>query len=208
MNLYQRLIRIMERMGAVGKGGKTDYGDNFEYHKIDEVDDKLRGALVAERVVAVLSKVVNANVRIIEGQDRYGNVRSTYHAECEVEILLINADNPEEQLSIVGWGHGLDYSDKATSKAIAYAAKSAYLNTFHLRGQPDNEGDSMGIKPPPAEVDEKVENALADYRSKITNAKSVDALNDVGLELAKEPKPIGDGVRKFYEARLALLRSE
>lgn len=153
LNLHQRLIQVMRSMGAVGKSGKANYGDRFEYHRIDDIDDKLRGALVEHGVVVVIVDIYNQSLVQYEEKDKYGNPRTTWKAECFVDIDLINVDDPKDKLCIVGWGQGLDYGDKATGKALSYAAKSAYLSAFHLRGQPDNEQDN--IPSPPASAVKK-----------------------------------------------------
>lgn len=139
----------MATMGAVGKGGKTNYGEKFEYHKIDDVDAALRVALVEHGVVATLVSISDRKMKRSSEMDKYNNLRTVYCCECLVTIKLVNADDPEDTTSIVGWGQGLDYGDKATGKAISYAAKAAYLSSFHLRGQPDNEADNMGASPIP-----------------------------------------------------------
>ena len=46
LNLYQRINKVMESMGAVGKQGRVDYGEKFAFHRIDDIDDKLRVALI------------------------------------------------------------------------------------------------------------------------------------------------------------------
>lgn len=143
LNLHQRLIRVMHTMGAVRKGGTTDYGEKFAYHKIDDIDDKLRGALIEHGVVATIIEIRDRKLDFIQDLDKYNKPRTTWYAECLIVLELVNADNPEDRKTIQGWGQGLDYSDKATGKAISYAAKSAYLSAFHLRGQPDNEAENI-----------------------------------------------------------------
>ena len=145
-NLHQRIIAIMEDMGAIGKGGKTTYGQSYAYHKIDDVDDRLRKALIAHGVVATIAEIADRKLEHFDEMDKNGNPRTTWYAECAILIELVNADAPDETLTIQGWGQGLDYSDKATGKAISYAAKAAYLSAFHLRGQPDSEQDNIQRK--------------------------------------------------------------
>ena len=142
-NLHQRLVAIMEHMGAVGKGGRTSYGERYAYHRIDDIDDQLRQALVAHGVVATITSIDDRKLDHFDGVDRDGKPRTTWYTECVVNIELVNADEPTDRTTIQGWGQGLDYSDKATGKAISYAAKAAYLSAFHLRGQPDNEQDDI-----------------------------------------------------------------
>jgi len=169
LNLHQRLVEVMRTMGAVGKGGKTNYGEKFEYHRIDDIDEALRGALVQHGVVVMIRAIKDRKLEHYSEPDKYGNPRTTWYAECMVVIELVNADDPKDTSSIVGWGQGLDYGDKATGKAISYAAKAAYLSAFHLRGQPDNEEDDIKA-PPPANAPTE---APAANQPRITDAASV-----------------------------------
>ena len=148
-NLHQRLIEVMRTMGAIAKNGQATYGDKYAYHRIDDIDDKLRDALIEHGVVAMVTAIEDRKMNAkFEPADKYGKVKTTWDCECVITIEFVNADNPEDRTKIVGWGQGLDNSDKATGKAISYALKSAYLSAFHLRGQPDNEADNI-TKPGP-----------------------------------------------------------
>lgn len=148
LNLHQRLLRVMASMGAIGKTGQATYGDKYAYHKIDDIDDELRKALVEHGVTAMVVAIEDRKLdHYPNPPDRYGAVKMTWYCECTIKIELVNADDPEDKCHIVGWGQGLDNSDKATGKAISYAAKAAYLSAFHLRGQPDNEEDNI-TRPP------------------------------------------------------------
>lgn len=187
----------MNDMGAVGKGGKTDYGEKFAYHRIDDIDDKLRRSLVAHGVVVTIIAIDDRRVEHFEGIDKYGKPRTTWYAECALSIELVNADKPEERTTIIGWGQGLDYSDKATGKAISYAAKSAYLSAFHLRGQPDSEKDNIPrAEPPPlsAEDRKRIENAKKD----IANAKSTKELKGIGLVIKENSPAVQAALRGPY----------
>lgn len=202
LNLNQRIVKIMEQLGAVGKGGTSEQYE--QYHKIDDVDDKLRGALIEHGVIATLKEIRDFNLESIEKKDRYGNPRITWSAQCQVVIELANADDVADKMEIVGWGHGLDFSDKATGKAIAYATKAAYLTTFHLRGQPDNEEYDVEIEQPAEDLElkEKIEAWIA----AVNEADSMESLSLVGDALVSEPAAIGDAVRSTYQARIKALK--
>lgn len=200
LNLYQRIVGVMEHMGAVGKGGKTSYGDKYEYHRIDDIDDRLRQALIANGVVATISEISERKLEGIEGTDKQGKSRTTWYAECHITVELVNADDPSQRTSIKGWGQGLDHSDKATGKAISYAAKAAYLSAFHLRGQPDNERDDIARKQAPA-LDEKTEKYITEARWEIASAKSLDDLAALGEMLKGKSAVIQNAVRQDYKAR-------
>lgn len=204
-NLMQRIVAVMEYMGAIGKGGQTSYGEKFAYHRIDDIDDKLRQALIEHGVIAIPTKIDDKKIDYVTDESRGGKL--TWYAECSIEIMLINADNPEDRQPIVGWGQGLDYSDKATGKAISYAAKSAYLSAFHLRGQPDSELSSISRSQPRKQA-VTFTPELYVWVEKINDATSLDELKAVGAEIAKSA-PADDQVKlqDVYRLRSKALRA-
>jgi len=203
-NLYQRIAGIMADLGAVGKGGQTNYGERYKYHRIDDIDDKLREALITNGVVATVSSIDNRVLEHFEETDRQGKPRTTWYAECTLQIELVNVDKPDERLIIHGWGQGIDYSDKATGKAISYAAKAAYLSAFHLRGQPDSEQDD--IKRQEAALDKRDRVYVTDALKQIAECKSLEDLAQLG-EIFKDKSPaIQAALRTGYIARQRQLK--
>lgn len=172
LNLHQRLVRVMASMGAIGKGGQATYGDKYAYHKIDDIDDKLRVALVEHGVVATIVDIRDRKLEYFQETNDYNKVKTTWYSECVIVVELVNADNPSDKTQIVGWGQGLDNGDKATGKAISYAAKAAYLSAFHLRGQPDNEADNIPRTAPKPKSEPKQEPVVTEVMQ-----SWIDALN-------------------------------
>jgi len=199
-NLYQRLVDVMSTMGAVGKGGQTNYGEKYRFHRIDDIDDKLRMALVEHKVIAVISDIRERKLECVQELDKHGKPRTTWYAECVLTIDLINADDPSEMLCISGWGQGLDYSDKATGKAISYAAKAAYLSAFHLRGQPDNEQDNIS-RPAGGKPTAKDNKYITDALGEIAKAKFMDELTMLGEVIKTKSPAIQNALRDAYKAR-------
>lgn len=188
-NIYQRLAGVMQSMGAVGKSGQTTYGEKYAYHKIDDIDDRLRVALIEHGLVAIMSDIKDIKSEHFADESRNGKI--TWCVECIVVIDIINIDNPSEKITIRGWGQGLDYSDKATGKAISYAAKSAYLSSFHLRGQPDNEADAIDRLPASKpESSSKPSPAIQPYIDAINGMTKLSDLLTYGEFLAKEETAI------------------
>lgn len=196
LNLHQRIVRIMDTMGAIKKNGKTNYGEKFEYHKIDDVDDKLQDALVKHGVVATVTNMRDFKLEGREGFDKYGNPRVEWSAQCLIEITLVNADNPSDTSVIIGWGQGLDYSDKAIGKAMSYAQKSAYLSAFHLRGQPDIEEDNRQDTSGDVVVTEKMQGWIDGFNQ----CDSIKGFNEMKDKLeAEEPKSFADSINGWMQ---------
>lgn len=213
LNLYQRIVKVMATMGAVGKSGQVSYGEKFAFHRIDDIDEKLRHALIEHGIVCTITDIFDRKLEYFVEKDRGGKERSAWYAECAITIELVNADNPEEKTTVMGWGQGLDYSDKATGKAVSYASKSAYLSAFHLRGQPDNEEDNITNKP--KDVTEKlVEKVLelspeaVSWIDAINQADCIESLGAVGENLRNEPAGVQNAVRPFYANKLKQLKTK
>ena len=205
LNLYQRINKVMESMGAVGKQGRVDYGEKYAFHRIDDIDDKLRVALIEHGVVCTIVDIHNMKVEYFTEKDKHGKDRGAWSAECTITIELVNADKPDERTSIMGWGQGLDYSDKATGKAVSYASKSAYLSAFHLRGQPDNEHDNI-VKPgkdvnvpaaPVVEYDD-LDEASQGWVNAINQSDDAEKLAELGVDWRKEPEQVRNATLPYY----------
>ena len=209
LNLYQRLLEVMRTMGAIGKGGQATYGDHYAYHKIDDIDDKLRDALIEHGVMAMVIKVEDDEVKALQDPpDKYGKVKTTWYCICKITIEFVNVDNPEDRTKIVGWGQGLDNSDKATGKAISYALKSAYLSAFHLRGQPDNEADNITKPSPVAErppaakqaPEPVVTEAMQRWLAAMDQCDDVSSFDMLDKSIQAEPKELRDSIEGWRQS--------
>jgi hypothetical protein len=212
LNLYQRIVKVMASMGAVGKSGTVSYGEKFAFHRIDDIDDKLRHALIEHGVVCTVIEIADRKLEYFVEKDRHGNERSAWYAECSITIELVNADKPEERTEIKGWGQGLDYSDKATGKAVSYASKSAYLSAFHLRGQPDNEEDNITTKPKDGSAKPKAAAELSteaqSWVDAINQTDCIEDLNSVGENLRNEAAAVQNAARPHYAKKLKELKAK
>ena len=217
-NLYQRLIEVMRTMGAIGKSGQATYGDKYFYHKIDDIDDKLRDALIEHGVVAMVTSIEDRQMdHWQDPPDKYGKVKTTWDCQCLITIEFVNADNPEDRTKIVGWGQGLDNSDKATGKAISYALKSAYLSAFHLRGQPDNEADNITRPDPVAErppaakqaPEPVVTEAMQRWLAAMDQCDDVNSFDILDKSIQAEPKQLRDSIEGYrQQAEIRCFKAE
>lgn len=76
--------------------------------------------------------------------------------EATIELILTNVDDPQDQVTIKGFGHGIDSQDKGAGKAVSYAVKMLLLKSFMLEtGDRDNEADLVDHTP--QEITEMIE---------------------------------------------------
>ncbi len=139
-NIFQRLLAIAGDVdGRVDKTKNTE--QNYEFLGIDAVLGATRQAFV-KYGVHFGYLITEMRVREEMRATRYDQKLVTI---CEVDILVrfTNTDEPSEFAEYNSKGMAIDYQDKASAKSISYAIKTLFLQIFFLKGNPDNEADSI-----------------------------------------------------------------
>jgi len=138
--LPQKLLAVRKRVKAfiekdkiheIRKDGKK-VGE-FNYVSHDMVTAHVRDAFNEFGVLTWPSVIAHAT---------NGN-----RTELQVVTAFINADSPEDQMSITTYGYGVDFSDKGPGKALSYAVKYAYLKALMLQSADDVEADDIKHDP-------------------------------------------------------------
>ncbi len=142
MNIYQKLIEVRKAVPYLKKNNK---GYQYKYVSSSQTLEALRGELDKQGLLLV-PKVLDTNVttETVENTDKYGNIKktTTYFTELKMEFIWINAENPEEKLSCLWYGQGVDIAgEKGVGKALTYAEKYFLLKFFNIatdKDDPDN----------------------------------------------------------------------
>lgn len=138
-NIYQRVNAVLEEGKALEKNGKMEGGKsgNYSFHKTDDVLAMLRPLLVSHGIhFGYTVKDHTLEVAMIDGKYGKRTERQTVKKIC---CVLVNVDDPNDKITGIEYGYGLDGQDKGPGKATSYAIKTWLLNTFKLRGQPDED---------------------------------------------------------------------
>ena len=132
LNIYQRANALTAEGKALEKNGKMTGAGSYAFHKTDDVLAMLRPLLVKHGIFFGYSVEKHS----IEGRDKTEDKYERQTVKC-VKCVLVNVDNPCDMIEGLEYGYGIDPSDKGAGKATSYAIKTWLLNTFKLRGQPD-----------------------------------------------------------------------
>jgi hypothetical protein len=81
----------------------------------------------------------------------------------------VNIDKPEEKISAVEFGDGIDSGDKATGKANTYARKYALIDLFNLSKGDDPDREA-------SQEYQKIETATAEQISRIQTLYNADEI--------------------------------
>jgi hypothetical protein len=97
--------------------------------------------------------VTHEAVRILTAQGIHFQPYLRSHAQdgnrtvIDMEGVFTNVDNPEEKLSFLGFGYGVDGSDKGPGKAMSYAKKMVLSQALMLNTHEDIETHSTNYEP-------------------------------------------------------------
>lgn len=140
MNIYQKLIEVRK---AVPYLQKETPGHQYKYTSSAQVLAAVRDKL-NELGLLLIPKVLNAKVssETVDNVNKEGVVfkkTTTYFTELEMEMVWVNADNPEETITVPWYGQGVDIAgEKGVGKALTYAEKYFILKQFNIPTDQDD----------------------------------------------------------------------
>ena len=132
LNIYQRVLAVMDDLYYVQKEDKKVNGQ-YTFVSHDAVSAAIHPFLVKHRIVVtptVIDHTIDGNRTVVN-----------------VEVNFVNADIPEEKITINSIGYGIDNQDKGIGKAVSYATKYAFLKMFVLETGDDPEQDLIDHRP-------------------------------------------------------------
>lgn len=165
LNLYQRINEIRKKVDYIQKDKSVSTGGgSYKAVTHDQVTAILREHMITFGVVCVPSLVAS------KANDRVGDAKQ-FRYDATYSFDFVNADKPEEKLSIIIEAHAMDNADKAPGKALSYAKKYAVLKLFEIETGEDEESRYQV-----EEFDTEY------YIGLIKSADSLDTLKDVYAE--------------------------
>lgn len=194
-NLYQRIIAIMDEVGAIEKTGRNTQ-QNYAFIEQAMVVASLRPLLVKHGVVIIpnATKTTTERFETLK-EDKYGKKTTvSVHVQVETKYRVINADNPEEFFESEWAGEALDYSDKATNKAHTASQKTYLMKLFNISDKEDP--DKETIEAPSATT--KASQAMDEQK------EVVDAVNSI---MADGPAPASSSQLLSIKAKLTSLKT-
>ena len=69
--------------------------------------------------------------QILENETDYGK-KTTFFERVKTTYVFVNADDPQDRISMVTFAEGLDSGDKASGKAMTYGDKYALMKAYKI----------------------------------------------------------------------------
>jgi hypothetical protein len=168
------LHRVMIDIGAVEKTGWNE-SQKFNFRTIDDAINAAHKALTLHGVIAVPEIVDKSSERIAT---KNGN--PAQRVELTVRYRFVGPKGDEVAATVAS--EGIDYGDKATSKAMSMALKYALFHTLMIPTmEADPDSESYEIVPEPTITAEEVVQ-ITNWFDKFTDGEQRKGLKDAFVD--------------------------
>jgi len=143
MNLFEKMLAITNELGIVAKNLNVDLGKGKAYKAVQEKDvlDAIKPLEEKYRVYSYPKERKIIDNSILEKETNYGVVKSLY-MRTETIYEFVNVDKPDEKITMVSYGDGIDTGDKAPGKAMTYSDKYSLLKAYKVATGDDPDKDA------------------------------------------------------------------
>lgn len=147
MNIYEKMSAIVNELGTVAKNLNVDLGKGKNYKAVQEKDvlDAIKPLEEKYRVYSYPKERKVIDNSILEKETSYGITKSLY-MRIETTYEFVNIDKPEEKVTMVSYGDGIDTGDKAPGKAMTYSDKYSLLKAYKVATGDDPDKDASDEK--------------------------------------------------------------
>jgi hypothetical protein len=142
---------------GIAKGRKNTQGAGFNFRGIDDILNAL-GPLMPQHGLTVIPRMVEREIS--ERQSKSGGVLFFVTVKADFDFVAVSDGS---KITATTFGEAMDSSDKATTKAMSVAWKSAAILTFQIPVQGENDADATShqVKPIKQEVEKPFPNGPA-----------------------------------------------
>lgn len=124
MNIFEKMLAITSEMSVVAKNLEVKYGST-SYKAVSEADI-LKPVKELEKKYRVYSYPKSRHI-VDKGIITNSKGNNSLYLRIETEYCFVNVEKPEEQISVITYGDGVDAQDKAPGKAMTYRGQVSAL---------------------------------------------------------------------------------
>ena len=136
MNIYEKLLQIKKSVEYLKKERKSQ---QYDFVSSSQVIAALRDNMNEQKLLLIPNVEEAKFNTIVEKTNAKGNLTADLLTEVFITYTWVNAEKPEETLSVKWYGQGLDTSgEKGVGKAYTYAEKYFLLKFFNIPTDKDD----------------------------------------------------------------------
>lgn len=211
-HIYQAIVEVMEKIGAIGKNKTANMGSrgSYNFRGIDDIYNALQKPMIEAKIFAKPSQVLD-----LRREDKVTDKGVTKYTVMTVRYTFCSAVDGSE-VSVETIGEAMDTGDKSCNKAMSAAFKYACFQLFCIPTEEmlDSEQDTYVMQPqkhkaqpkPQPQPDVKVIKAyeyvpFADGDPAVAG-KSLTVLYKNNPELIEQLRSAGDDLTKAHIAAI------
>jgi hypothetical protein len=141
--IYSKIIAVMSDVGAIGKNNRNAQ-QQYNFRGVDDVYNALQPALVKHGVF-VAPTVLQSDTSEIEQVKDNGKVGILHKTTITSRFRFYTTDGSFIEADAIG--EAIDYSDKASNKAMSAAFKYVCFQVFCIATKELHDGDNDNIEP-------------------------------------------------------------
>ena len=131
--IHAAMIAVSKKVGAIAKARRNTQ-QGFQFRGIDDVYNAVHD-LLAENDIYVQTRVREYQVEFIPREKKQPEV----HARAIITFKFTHKDGSSVEVEMPG--ESRDFADKASNKAVSFAAKYAFITAFTIPTEDQDDGD-------------------------------------------------------------------
>lgn len=137
MNIYEKMLAIQTELQTVAKNLNVETGGGKGYKAVSERDiiDAVKPLEAKYKVYSYPKSRRFVNAETYETETTYKDKttkKTTFYKLIEVEYAFVNVEKPDEMITMITCGEGIDSQDKGCGKAMTYADKYALMKAYKI----------------------------------------------------------------------------
>lgn len=147
-NIHQRMLAVMKGVSYIQKDQDKRVNGQYTFVSHDQVTRAVRPHLVANGIIVV--------PRVIS------HIQDGNRTQVDVEVDFVNADDPEDKITVPTFAYGIDNQDKGPAKSLSVALKLCYLKVFVLESGDEADVERELIEHKPSLITEEQLETIAE----------------------------------------------
>lgn len=135
MNIYQKLVEVRKEVPYLKKEAQ---GHQFKYNPSSQVLSAVREKM-DELGLLLIPRVLGHTLH-----EKTATNAKEHLTELDMEFTWVNAEKPDETITVPWYGQGLDTGEKGVGKALTYAEKFFLLKFFNIATDKDDPDSQQG----------------------------------------------------------------
>jgi len=135
--IHAAMVEVSRAVGAIAKA-RNNSQQGFRFRGIDDVYNAVHD-LLAKNEVYVQTRVRDYTIQLVPRSGQNSDKQPEVHAHAIFTFVFTHKDGSTTEVEMPG--ESRDFGDKASNKAISFAAKYAFISAFTIPTEDQEDGD-------------------------------------------------------------------